>query len=106
MFTAAGTGWLDFDTFAESLNMTPSALRRRLKNEGQSFQMVKDRLRCDLAIECLCHTAQSIEEISGELGFSEASAFHRAFKKWTGASPGEYRQRMQSWTNPPSAMRA
>jgi AraC-like DNA-binding protein len=33
-------------------------------------------------------------EISNELGFAEASAFHRAFKKWTGAGPGEYRKRL------------
>lgn len=91
---AARTEWPDFDTFAHSLHMTSSTLRRRLEEEGQSFQAIKDQLRRDLAINYLCHTAKSVTAISSELGFAEASAFHRAFKKWTGARPGEYRQRM------------
>ena len=91
---AARTEWPDFEAFATMLNMTPSTLRRRLQDEGQSFQEIKDQLRCDMAIDYLCHTANSVTEIACELGFSEASAFHRAFKKWTGANPGEYRERM------------
>lgn len=92
--TAARTEWPDFDDFAQSLNMTPSTLRRRLEDEGQSFQAIKDQLRRDMAIDYLCHTQKSVTDIAVELGFAEASAFHRAFKKWTGANPGEYRQRM------------
>lgn len=92
--TAARTEWPDFDAFAKSLNMTSSTLRRRLEDEGQSFQAIKDQLRRDMAIDRLSHTAKSVADISTELGFSEASAFQRAFKKWTGASPGEYRQRV------------
>jgi AraC-like DNA-binding protein len=91
---AARSDWPDFDVFAESLNMTPSTLRRRLEDEGQSFQAIKDDLRRDMAIDYLCHTSKNVAEIAFELGFAEASAFHRAFKKWAGASPGEYRQRM------------
>lgn len=92
--TAARTEWPDFGAFAQTLNMTPSTLRRRLEDEGQSFQAIKDQLRRDMAIDYLCHTSKSVMEISMELGFAEASAFHHAFKKWTGASPGEYRQRI------------
>jgi AraC-like DNA-binding protein len=92
--SAVRTEWPDFDVIAESLHMTPSTLRRRLEDEGESFQAIKDQLRRDIAIDYLCHTAKSVMDISTELGFSEASAFHRAFKKWTGACPGEYRQRM------------
>lgn len=91
---AARTEWPDFEEFATRLNMTPSTLRRRLQDEGQSFQDIKDQLRRDMAIDYLCHTTNSVTEIACDLGFSEASAFHRAFKKWTGANPGEYRQRM------------
>ncbi|RJG03387.1 AraC family transcriptional regulator [Noviherbaspirillum sedimenti] len=91
---AARTEWPDFEEFAALLNMTPSTLRRRLQEEGQSFQGIKDQLRRDMAIDYLCHTANSVTDIACELGFSEASAFHRAFKKWTGANPGEYRERM------------
>jgi AraC-like DNA-binding protein len=47
-----------------------------------------------MAIEQLCHSTKSVAAIAAELGFAEASAFHRAFKKWTGSNPGAYRQRM------------
>ena len=50
-----------------------------------------DDLRRDLAISLLGETQLSIVDIASELGFAESSAFHRAFKKWTGARPGEYR---------------
>lgn len=93
LHAAARKEWSAFDVFAESRHMTPSTLRRRLEDEGQSFQMLKDQLRRDMAIEYLCHTSESVANISIALGFAEASAFHRAFKKWTGACPGEYRQR-------------
>jgi AraC-like DNA-binding protein len=66
-------------------------LRRRLDEEGQSFQSIKDQLRRDLAINYLKHSSKSVTEIAIDLGFAEQSAFHRAFKKWTGMRPGEYR---------------
>ena len=55
-----------------------------------AFQGLDD-LRRDLAITLLSDTQQGITEIAEALGFAEPSAFHRAFKKWTGARPGEYR---------------
>lgn len=92
---AAGSEpWPSFECFADRLHMTPSTLRRRLLEEGASYQDIKDQLRRDIAIDYLCHTSSSVTDIACALGFSEASAFHRAFKKWTGANPGEYRQRM------------
>lgn len=94
MRTARCHEWPSFEGFAELLHMTPSTLRRRLVDEGASYQDIKDKLRRDIAIDYLCHTSSSVTDIACELGFSEASAFHRAFKKWTGANPGEYRQRM------------
>jgi AraC-like DNA-binding protein len=53
-------------------------------------------LRRDLAISYLSHSRRSVVDIALELGFSERSAFHRAFRKWTGASPGEFRRGLQS----------
>jgi AraC-like DNA-binding protein len=75
------------------LGMTPQTLRRRLSDEGQGFQSLKDDLRRDAAIEYLAHPDMTLLDIADQLGFSEASTFHRAFKKWTGVAPGEYRQR-------------
>lgn len=83
--------WPAFETLAEQLHLSAATLRRRLDDEGESYRTIKDDLRRDLAIALLGDTQQSVAEIACELGFAESSAFHRAFKKWTGARPGEYR---------------
>ena len=85
----------DFDRLAAEFNLTPATLRRRLNEEGASYQGIKDQLRRDLAISYLSHSGRSVMDIALELGFSERSAFHRAFRKWTGASPGEFRRGLQ-----------
>jgi AraC-like DNA-binding protein len=85
----------EFEALAEEMNLTPATLRRRLHEEGTFYQSIKDQLRRDLAIGYLSHSKRSAMDIGLELGFSERSAFHRAFKKWTGASPGEFRRRLQ-----------
>jgi AraC-like DNA-binding protein len=86
----------DFEGLAGELNLAPATMRRRLHEEGTSYQSIKDQLRRDLAIGYLSHTDRSVMEIALELGFSERSAFHRAFRKWTGASPGEFRRTLQA----------
>ena len=86
----------DFEGLAGELNMTPATMRRRLHEEGESYQSIKDQLRRDLAISYLSHSSRSVMDIALELGFSERSAFHRAFRKWTGASPGEFRRTSQA----------
>ncbi len=88
-----------FDELAGELRMTPATLRRRLREEGASYQSIKDQLRRDLAIGYLSHSSRSVMDIALELGFSERSAFHRAFRKWTGASPGEFRRNMHGEHN-------
>jgi AraC-like DNA-binding protein len=81
-----------FDELASELNMTPITLRRRLREEGESYQSIKDQLRRDRAITYLSHTQRSVADIASELGFAEPSAFHRAFRKWTGAAPSSFRR--------------
>ncbi|HSZ10205.1 MAG TPA: AraC family transcriptional regulator [Steroidobacteraceae bacterium] len=85
----------EFEEVAAEMNIAPATLRRRLHEEGTFYQSIKDQLRRDLAIGYLSHSRRSAMDIGLELGFSERSAFHRAFKKWTGASPGEFRRRLQ-----------
>lgn len=75
----------------EVLGMAPQTLRRRLRDEDESYRHIKDRLRCDAAIQHLGRPELSLQEVANLLGFSELSTFHRAFKKWTGLAPGEYR---------------
>ncbi|MNQ64905.1 Urease operon transcriptional activator [compost metagenome] len=83
--------WPDLDAVAQHLHTSPQTLRRHLREEGSSFQELKDHLRRDLAIYHLGRDELSIQDIAEQLGFSEPSAFHRAFKKWTGLTPGAYR---------------
>jgi AraC-like DNA-binding protein len=75
----------------DTLAVTPQTLRRRLREEGRGFQQIKDELRRDAAIEFLTNTRLPLLDIANQVGFSEASTFHRAFKSWTGVAPGEYR---------------
>ncbi|UUZ63150.1 AraC family transcriptional regulator ligand-binding domain-containing protein [Polaromonas sp. P1-6] len=85
--------WPGFEQLASELGTTATTLRRRLEGEGTSFQAIKDQLRNDVAIDCLCNSSMSVDDIAARLGFQEASAFHRAFKRWNGLQPGEYRRR-------------
>jgi AraC-like DNA-binding protein len=84
--------WPDFDTLATRLNVSPATLRRRLRSEGQSFSAVKEEMRGLLAQTLLRESTLGVAEIAYELGFTEPSAFHRAFRKWTGTSPGSFRR--------------
>ncbi|WP_175511279.1 AraC family transcriptional regulator [Collimonas sp. OK307] len=90
------TEWSDFDSMSKHLHTPASTLRRKLSQEGQSYQAIKDNLRRDLAINYLSGSTRSIEEIAISLGFADSSAFHRAFKKWTGSSPGEHRRALSA----------
>jgi AraC-like DNA-binding protein len=80
-----------FDDMAEQLNLSARTLRRRLEEEGTSYQRIKDNCRRDRAIELLLYSNEPVSEVAFLIGFSDASAFHRSFKKWTGVAPGEYR---------------
>ena len=76
---------------AESLKVSERTLRRRLREEGTSHQELLDALRRDLALRYLDENALSIDEVAYQLGFSQSSAFRRAFKRWTGQTPGQHR---------------
>ena len=80
------------EAVSDMLATTPQTLRRRLKREGQGYQMIKDALRRDVAVEFLTQSELTLLEVAARVGFSEASTFHRAFKAWTGLTPGAYRQ--------------
>jgi AraC-like DNA-binding protein len=84
-------GDLSLEAAAAALGMAPPTLRRRLRDEGHGFQALKDALRRDVAIAHLARPELTLPEIAQRLGFSEASTFHRAFKRWTGVAPGEHR---------------
>lgn len=84
-------GFPGFERISRALNMSEPTLRRRLKREGTSFQQLKDDCRRDAAIAYLSRPDLSINAVAALMGFTDPSAFHRSFKKWTGMPPGQYR---------------
>lgn len=90
--THIGTEMPTLNDVAAQLYLSPQTLRRRLAAEGKSYQGVKDELRRDTAIHLLGSPHLTLDEVAEQVGFSETSTFHRAFKKWTGVTPGLYRQ--------------
>jgi AraC-like DNA-binding protein len=78
------------------MRMSSSTLRHRLHDEGQSYAGIKDDIRRDLARDMLINTPQTVSDIAARLGYSEPSAFYRAFKKWMGESPEAFRKSARS----------
>ncbi len=76
---------------AESLNLSDRTLLRRLQNENTTYQEILDQLREEMAYGYLKRADISLEEAAYLLGFSDVSTFSRAFKRWTGVSPGQWR---------------
>jgi AraC-like DNA-binding protein len=72
---------------APRLHMSPRTLHRRLEDEGTSFRRVLTEVRRELAARHLTEDQLAVSEVAFLLGFSEPSAFHRAFKRWTGHAP-------------------
>lgn len=87
--------WPDLDGTAEQFGVSAATFRRRLEAEGKNFQSIKDTLRRDIAIKRLCNSRESVASIADFIGFADTSSFFRAFKKWTGLNPGEYRSRVK-----------
>jgi AraC-like DNA-binding protein len=85
---------ITLNDIAAQLHTTARTLRRKLTSEGSSFQRLKDNVRRDRAIYWLSLEDISIAEVGRRSGYTEATAFIRAFKSWTGVSPGDYRRRL------------
>ncbi|HEX6634912.1 MAG TPA: AraC family transcriptional regulator [Usitatibacter sp.] len=78
---------------ARSLEVSPRTLHRRLADEGSSFRMIREELRRARALAMIETTRKRIADVAAELGYSEPSAFFRAFHAWTGAAPSAHRRR-------------
>jgi len=78
---------------ANRLRMSERSLQRRLAEEAQTFDVLLDELRHELAARYLADKKLAIAEVAFLLGYSEPSAFHRAFKRWTGKTPTQARER-------------
>ncbi len=82
------------DEVAQRLNISVTTLRRKLQAEDSSFQKLKDECRMEAAFHYLSCPDFTNTMIAERLGFDDTSAFFRAFKKWTGVTPGEYRKQL------------
>ena len=79
------------ERIAHRLGLSARTLQRRLREQGTSHQEVLDQMRKDLAMKYLREPQMAVCEVAYLLGFSESSALHRAFKRWTGMTPSEFR---------------
>lgn len=82
------TGAVGIERVARKMNVSQKTLYRRLKAEDVTFEQVLDSLRHRLALSFLADKKVSVNETAYLVGFSDAAAFSRAFKRWTGTSPG------------------
>jgi AraC-like DNA-binding protein len=71
--------------------MSERSIQRSLSEEQTSYRQLVDEVRKSLAIEHLSHPGTSATDVAFLLGFSEPSAFTRAFRRWTGTAPTEFR---------------
>jgi AraC-like DNA-binding protein len=82
------------ESIARRLAVTTRTLRRQLRAEGATFAGLVDRARLECALRLLRDVTLGTETIALQLGFSEMSAFSRAFRRWTGQSPAAFRRRL------------
>ncbi|MCG6538777.1 AraC family transcriptional regulator [Pseudomonas sp. KSR10] len=84
--------WPTSHLLAQELCVSPSTLRRRLAEAGLPYQTIKDLVRQEIATLWLADAAITYGEIADRLGFADVSSFYKAFRKWTGTNPGQYRR--------------
>lgn len=89
---AMGAGDPSIENVARRLGMSTRTLQRRLRDEALTYNELVDEMRRDMATDLLRDASMAISEVAFLLGFSDPSAFHRAFRRWTGTTPGEFRR--------------
>ena len=85
------TAGITLEDVACELNMSGRTLRRRLAASGVSFEALVENVRKTRALSLLTHSDVAVERVAVETGYSDVRNFRRAFKRWTGVSPSEYR---------------
>jgi AraC-like DNA-binding protein len=83
--------WPTPEEVAMRLVLSVQHLRRKLREEGTSMSQIREEILRDAAIASLARGQEPVTELAARLGFSEPSAFRRAFRRWTGSPPGSYR---------------
>lgn len=88
----ANEGGVKIEAAAECLAVSPRTLQRRLAEQGTTFKEILERARGDLARRYLSERSMGLALLAEKLGYSEFSAFSRAFRRWYGTSPADWRQ--------------
>ncbi|MDP9141490.1 MAG: AraC family transcriptional regulator [Pseudomonadota bacterium] len=91
LLTASGKGYPDLASVASRLNLSERTLKRRLHERGLGFQQLLDEARRRDAVQLLGDASLSIEQIALRTGYTDPANFTRAFRKWMGTTPSEYR---------------
>jgi AraC-like DNA-binding protein len=86
----------NLELVADMLSLSPRTLRRRLVDEGKTFTEIVDTWRFKSSLDLLGQDNSRIHEIADRLGYANAPNFERAFKRWTGQTPGTYRETLSS----------
>lgn len=87
---------LSLEQCAEKLNTSTSTIKRKLQEEESSYRVLLDTVREDLSKHYLRGSDFSVEQIATAIGFGNSTAFSRAFKRWAGQTPQQYRQNHDS----------
>ncbi len=90
-----GGGKRSLQQIAETIGTTTRTLQRSLQREGTSVRAVLDGVRKYMALAFLGDQRLSIQDVALMVGYSDASSFHRAFKRWMGSTPSEYRSTLR-----------
>ncbi|MDO9622035.1 MAG: helix-turn-helix domain-containing protein [Moraxellaceae bacterium] len=88
----SSVGFRSLEAVAEMLNQSERTLKRQLAQEGTTFSDILEDMRRQEAIRLLLNTGESLDRIAEALGYSDVANFNRAFKRWTGTTPGQYRR--------------
>jgi AraC-like DNA-binding protein len=81
------------DDAAATLRISVRTLKRRLAAASTTFQRLRDEVQFELACQLLRNTTIPAGQIASIVGYSESSSFNRAFRRWAGAPPAEWRHR-------------
>lgn len=83
---------ISIDTLAQMTGVKSRTLQRRLNDSGTSFTKLLDQVRFEVAAPLICDSDTPLTDIAYDLGFSDPAHFTRAFRRWTGMSPRDYRR--------------
>ena len=80
---------------SDLVDMSPRTVQRYLSQDNTSYSQILDEIRYEIAVQKVAHSSLDFKEIASELGYTSPAHFTRAFKRWTGKTPTQYRQQQK-----------